>query len=318
MTYSIIARDGATGQLGVAVQSHWFGVGAVVPWARAGVGAVATQANARIDYGPRGLSLMAGGMTTAEALASLLADDPAGDSRQVAMLDARGGVACWTGPDCMAFAGDIQADAVSCQANIMASEAVWPAMLAAFAGSGDPATESARSAPSARSASAPLARRLLAALVAAEAAGGDLRGRQSAALLVVPGAGEPWETVVSLRVEDDPEPLAELARLLDLHDAYEVAESADAAVALGDFDAAAAAYRRAYELAPESAELRFWAGLGLAHEGEDEAALVLIRAAIAEHAGWRELLARLSPELAPAAARLLGLLGGEPRHAPGS
>ncbi len=293
VTYSIVARDPATGELGVAVQSHWFSVGALVGWARPGVGAVATQANVRVDYGPRGLELMGEGRGASEALGALTEGDPERESRQVAMVDASGAVAAFTGSACMAFAGHVASDGVSCQANIMASETVWGAMLDAFLWE-----------------SGPLASRLLAALVTAEEAGGDLRGRQSAALLVVPGSGEPWETVVSLRVEDHGDPLGELGRLLALHEAYVVAEEGDAAVARGDFDAAADGYRRALAIAPESVELRFWAGLGAAHVGDDETALAHIRAAIAVNPGWRELLGRLPPELAPSASRLLGLLGG--------
>lgn len=293
VTYSIVARDPASGELGVAVQSHWFGVGAVVPWARPGVGAVATQANARADYGPRGLGLMASGEGAARALSTLVQEDPGAATRQVAMLDAAGAVACWTGLGCMAFAGDTQGNEVSCQANIMAGETVWDAMLDTFLWE-----------------SGTLAHRLMAALVAAQGEGGDLRGRQSAALLVVPGAGEPWETVVSLRVEDSPEPLDELARLLALHEAYVVASEGDAAVAADDFDAAARAYRRAAELAPESEELRFWGALGLAHAGDENGALDRLRAVVGENPAWRELLGRLSPATAPAAAGLLRRLGG--------
>ncbi|MGZ4191621.1 MAG: DUF1028 domain-containing protein, partial [Solirubrobacteraceae bacterium] len=169
MTYSIVARDPATGELGVAVQSHWFSVGPIVPWARPGVGAVATQANVEVAYGPRGLDLLAQGIAAPEALRRLLAEDPLAASRQVAIVDARGGVAAHTGEACMAFAGDVQSDGVSCQANVMATQEVWPAMLEAYtSGQGS------------------LTSRLLTALNVGEATGGDLRGRQSAAILVVP------------------------------------------------------------------------------------------------------------------------------------
>ena len=197
LTYSIVARDPGTGELGVAVQSHWFGVGSIVPWARPGVGAVATQANAEAAYGPRALALIEAGAGAEQALTRLLAEDPGAAGRQVAVLDAAGAVAVHTGDGCIPFAGHVTGEGVSCQANIMVTEAVWPAMLDAF-----------------ESASGALTLRLLAALDAAEAVGGDLRGRQSAAILVVPAEGESWETVVSLRVEDDPEPLAELRRLV--------------------------------------------------------------------------------------------------------
>jgi uncharacterized Ntn-hydrolase superfamily protein len=293
VTYSIVAHDAATGQLGVAVQSHWFSVGSVVPWARPGVGAVATQATARIDYGPRGLDLMASGASPGDALSQLLAADGGGRARQVAMVSATGDVACWTGPDCMAYAGDVQGDGVSCQANIMRGETVWNAMLDAYMWE-----------------SGPLARRLFAALVAGEEAGGDLRGKQSAALLVVPAAGEWWERIVSLCVEDDEAPLAELERLLGLHDAYETAGEADGAVARGAYDEAAEGYRRAAELAPESEELRFWGALGKAQSGDDAAAVAQLHELFVENHDWRVLLERLQPATAPSAARLLDLLGG--------
>lgn len=284
MTYSIIARDPASGELGVAVQSHWFSVGPVVPWAAPGVGAVATQANAEVAYGPHGLALLGDGLAPADALARLLAGDPLRESRQVALIDARGAVAAHTGSQCMAFAGDGQGEAVSCQANIMASARVWPAMLEAYA-----AAEGA------------LSGRLLAALRAAEAQGGDLRGRQSAAILVVPAQGEPWETVVSLRVEDHPEPLGELERLLGLHDAYRLAGEADEHQAAGRLEQATGLYRRAFELAPGAAELRFWAGLGAAQGGDLDEGAALVGGAIADHAGWRVLLARLPADIAPPA-----------------
>lgn len=291
MTYSIVARDPETGELGVAVQSHWFAVGPIVPWARAGVGAIATQANVRVDYGPRGLALLAQGVGAGQALARLVAADELRASRQVAIVDAHGAAAAHTGGDCMAAAGDIQGDGVSCQANIMVSDVVWPEMLDAF-----------------RQAPGRLAHRLLAALDAAEAAGGDLRGRQSAAVLVVPGQGEAWERVVSLHVEDHPEPLAELRRLVILDEAYRLAGRADEELAAGHQEQAFTLYDRAAQLVPDAAELRFWAGLGAACAGEMDVALRHIRAAIAVHDGWREMLRRLPPETAPAGAAVLSRL----------
>ncbi|MGH2877825.1 MAG: DUF1028 domain-containing protein [Solirubrobacteraceae bacterium] len=287
MTYSIVARDPDTGELGVAVQSHWFSVGAVVPWARPGVGAVATQANAQVAYGPRALDLLERGASAGEALSTLLAEDPLAQSRQVAVVDALGRVAAHTGRDCIAFAGDVQGDCVSCQANIMADAAVWPAMLEAFqAGGGS------------------LASRLVTALNVGESAGGDLRGRQSAALLVVPAAGEPWEASVELRVEDHPDPLVELARLVRLHDAYALAGAGDELLAAERHDEAAVAFMRAAQLAPEADELRFWAALGAAQAGDLEAAVTHMRAARDAHAGWDELLRRLPESLAPGAPAL--------------
>ena len=287
-TYSIVARDPVTGELGVAVQSHWFSVGPIVPWARAGVGAVATQASVEVAYGPRALDLLAGGRDAHGALERLVAADSGRANRQVAILDAKGHVAAHTGESCMPFAGHCTGDGVSCQANIMASEKVWPAMLEAFS-----------------SAEGSLTVRLLAALDAAEAEGGDIRGRQSAAILVVPAAGNPWDTVISLRVEDDPDPLRELARLVRLHDAYVLAGEGDEGVAQGRHDEAASLYLRASQLAPESAELRFWAGLGAAQMGDLDAGVRDVQAAIAIHAGWLDLLARLPSDVAPAGATVL-------------
>jgi uncharacterized Ntn-hydrolase superfamily protein len=291
VTYSIVAHDPETGQLGVAVQSHWFSVGPIVPWAEPGVGAVATQANVEVAYGPRALKLLREGLDPAEALSRLLAADPGSAGRQVAIVDAVGQVAVSTGEACIPFAGHVTGEGVSCQANIMASERVWPAMLDAF-----------------NRAEGALAPRLLAALDAAEAEGGDQRGRQSAAILVVPPRGEWWETVISLRVEDNPAPLPELRRLVGLHKAYTVAAQFDELVNEGRHDEAAVLARRASDLAPDNHELRFWAGLGAAQAGDLDAGVAEVRAAIAQHAGWREMLERLSPEVAPSAAAVLARL----------
>jgi uncharacterized Ntn-hydrolase superfamily protein len=296
-TYSIVARDRASGELGVAVQSHWFSVGPIVPWGQAGVGAVATQANVEVSYGPRGLELLSQGLDAPAVLAQLLAEDRDSASRQVAIVDASGAIAAHTGESCMPFAGHSTGDGVACQANIMASERVWPAMLDAFKASPE----------------RPLTDRLLAALDAAEAEGGDIRGRQSAAILVVPATGQSWDTVVSLRVEDHPDPLRELARLVRLHDAYAIAGAGDDCVAAGRHDEAARLYMRASELVPESDELQFWAGLGAAQAGDMRAAVAHVQAAIDVQPGWRELLARLTPEVAPAARAVLERLAAANR-----
>ncbi len=291
-TYSIVARDPATGMLGVAVQSHWFSVGPIVPWAEPGVGAVATQSNVEVSYGPNALELMRAGAAPDDALAQLVAADPIEATRQVAVIGGDGRVAIHTGASCIPFAGHAIGEQVCCQANMMASDTVWPAMLDAYASN----------------AGMPFAERLLAALDAAEAEGGDVRGRQSAAVLVVPAAGARWETDVSLRVEDHPEPLTELRRLLVLHDAYRLADQGDELSGLGRHDDAAVLYRRAADLAPHSDELRFWAGLGAAQAGDLDAALKDVRAAIAIHPGWRDLLGRIPPEFAPVAPAVLARL----------
>jgi uncharacterized Ntn-hydrolase superfamily protein len=295
MTYSIVAHDPQTGQLGVAVQSHWFAVGPIVPWAAPGVGAVATQANAEVSYGPRVLQLLAAGTSASDALAQLLAEDPSAASRQVAVMDSQGQAAAHTGTDCIPFAGHVVGDGVSCQANIMVSDQVWPAMLETF-----------------QSVRGPLAARLVDVLDAAQEVGGDARGQQSAALLVVGSQGEPWETIVSLRVEDHPDPLVELRRLLGVHEAYRLAGEADELVGQGRHDEAAGLYRQASALVPENHELRLWAGLGAAQGGDLPLAVAEVRAAIAAHPPWRELLERLPADVAPSASVVLAALDGEP------
>jgi uncharacterized Ntn-hydrolase superfamily protein len=285
MTYSIVARDPATGELGVAVQSHWFSVGSIVTWGRAGVGAVATQSIAEPAYGPRLLDRLATGEAPAAALrAELVADDRA-RFRQVAAVDAAGRVAAHTGESCVPFAGHVEREGFSAQANMMASAEVWPAIASAFEG-----------------AEGSLVRRLVAALDAGEAAGGDVRGRQSAALLVVPAEGEAWRRTVELRVEDHPEPLEELQRLLALREAYDLADAADELASAGRFDEAGERGRRALELAPDNPELMFWAGLSLAHQGQVDRGVAMVRRAIELHPGWGDLLGRLSQEIAPGAA----------------
>jgi len=282
-TYSIVARDPASGQLGVAVQSHWFQVGSVVPWARAGVGAVATQSFVEPAYGPRGLELMAGGWSPEAALEKLLAADEARAVRQVAMVDASGRVAAWTGEKCIAAAGHRTGDGYSVQANLMERATVWPAMARAYeAALADPAVDF----PGA----------LVAALEAAEAEGGDIRGKQSAALLVVRAqtTGDPWrDRLVDLRVDDAPEPLAELRRLLTLHRAYEEMNAGDEAMAEGDFAAALGHYARASELAPDIAELPFWQAVTLFVEEREAEALAIFRRVFAADPRWVELVPRL-------------------------
>jgi uncharacterized Ntn-hydrolase superfamily protein len=291
-TYSLVARDPDTGELGVAVQSHWFSVGSVVSWAEPGVGAVATQSIADPAYGPRMLERLRGGQAPSAALDELLAADEQPSVRQVAAVDASGEVAGHTGDGCIPYAGHVRGEGFTAQANMMAGPDVWPAMAESFA-----------------TATGPLPRRLLAALDAAEAAGGDVRGRQSAALLVVPPNGERWRRTVELRVEDHPDPLGELRRLLDLSDAYHVASEGDDLVGEGRHDEAAERYRRAAELAPANDELLFWAGLAMAQGGDLDGGVERVRSAIEMHSGWRDLLRRLEPEIAPSAAAVRAELG---------
>ncbi len=279
MTYSIVARDDRSGELGVAVQSHYFGVGSLVSWAEAGVGAVATQSVAEPAYGPRGLELMRAGASAPEALHRLLADDGQEPVRQVAFVDRYGRVATHTGARCIREAGHRVADGVSAQANIMERATVPDAMVTAFhAAGGD------------------LAERLLAALDAAEREGGDLRGRQSAALLVVAprSTGRPTEDrLFDLRVDDHPDPVAELQRLLGMSRAYERVDLGDELAAEGDVEAALAEYAAAHAEQPDSPELAFWHGVALAASGREQEARLLLERAYARGEGWRELLRRL-------------------------
>jgi len=278
-TYSIVARDPATGNFGVAVQSHWFQVGPTVPWAEAGVGAVATQSFVKIDYGPEGLALMKAGTPAREALDQLLAKDPQKDVRQVAMVDARGRVGAWTGPSCIRAAGHHTGEGYSVQANLMDKDTVWPAMAAAY-----------------ESAEGDFADRLLAALDAAQGEGGDIRGRQSAAILIVraQSTGKPWQDrIVDLRIDDHPDPLAELRRLLQLHRAYESMNLGDEAFAKGEIDKAVELYTRGAELAPDVVELPFWKAVTLFMAGHEDDALPIFRDVFAREDRWQRLVPRL-------------------------
>lgn len=279
MTYSIVALDKETRELGVAVQSHYFQVGPVVPWARSGIGAVATQSQVNVAFGPLGLELLQAGYTADQALKALLAGDSGAENRQVAVVDAAGNVAAHTGEKCIPAAGHRTGDAFSCQANLMEKDTVWDAMCAAYT-----------------STSAPLAERMMAALEAAEAEGGDIRGRQSAAMLVVSGAptGRPWEDrVIDLRVEDAPDPLAELRRLLRIKRAYMTDSVADRLAEMGDREAARQKRAEGMRLAPEMVELKFWTGLGMAEEGDVDGGCALMAEAVRKDRRWIETLSRL-------------------------
>jgi uncharacterized Ntn-hydrolase superfamily protein len=282
-TYSIVAREETTGELGVAVQSHWFSVGSVVAWARPGVGAAATQSVAEVAHGPGILDRLQEGLDAEGAIAAVLGPDEQARFRQLGAVDAQGRAAAHTGTDCITFAGDVVGDAFACQANMMATDTVPRAMAAAY-----------------RAQEGDLAERMMAALEAAEGEGGDVRGRQSAALLVVPAEGEPWRTRFDIRVEDHDAPLVELRRLLRFARAYEMAGEADELSAEGLHERATTLYVQAAELAPEADELTFWAGLGVAAQDPAEG-VELIRRAVAAKPSWLTLLERLSDELAPTA-----------------
>jgi uncharacterized Ntn-hydrolase superfamily protein len=291
-TYSIVAYDPATGEHGAAVHSHWFSVGSLCIWARPGIGAVATQSVVEPAHGPHGLERLAAGAGAADALGAVLGADALAAVRQVAIVDAAGRVAVHTGAGCIPCAGDATGEHLSAQANMMARDTVPAAMVAAYeAAAGD------------------LTERLLGALDAAEGEGGDLRGRQSAALVVVPAAGEAWQARFDLRVEDHCDPVRELRRLVALARAYELAGEADELMASDRAAEAGPLYERAAALAPDSHELLFWAGLAQAHAGDAEAGVAAVRRAIEIHPGWRTLLERLSPDFAPAGERVRRELG---------
>ena len=293
-TFSIVARDPKTKELGVAVQSHYFSVGSAVPWAEYGVGAVATQSFVEPAYGPRTLRLLARGVTPAQALARLTAQDARREVRQVGVIDARGRTAGWTGSGCIEYAGHVRGTEYAAQGNLLASPKVWPAMGRAF--------ESTQGA---------LADRLLAALEAGQRAGGDARGMQSAAILVVgrPEEGKPWtQRKVDLRVEDHHSPIRELRRLVTLQRAFSLGDEADQAALQGDARRAEATYARAVRMAPGSDELRFWRGAMRMRLGRHAAAVEDVRAAIRMNPRWRKLLPRLGEDQFPHADDVLRAL----------
>ena len=280
-TFSIVAVDSATGEIGVAVQSHWFSVGSGVAWAEPGVGAVATQSFINPAYGPRAIALMRSGVSAPLALRALLAADPDSAVRQLGMIDARGRAASFTGQRDIPAAGGRVGRWYAAQANLMLRGTVWDAMGRAF--------EAARG---------DLADRLLAALDAAQAEGGDIRGMQSAALVVVRGDPTlpPWDRVFDLRVEDSREPLRELRRLVQVARAYRLATQGDDHTAAGRIDSAMIAYAAAAALLPDSAvngELVYWHAVALADRGRVDESLPLFRRAFAQDTLWATLLWRL-------------------------
>ena len=288
-TYSIVARDPKTGDLGVAVQSHWFSVGSSVTWAQAGVGAVATQSFVEPAYGLRGLELMKRGLSAQQALEALVRVDEGQAVRQVAFVDARGQVAVHTGAACIESAGHATGEGFSVQANLMVNGDVVPAMRQAYAqSSGD------------------FAERLIESLEAAQRAGGDVRGQQSAAILIVKSqsSGQPWKDKrIDLRVEDHPKPVAELRRLLMLHRAYAFMNAGDVAVEKGDMAGALRAYASARRIAPQNVEMTYWTAITMATNGRLSAALPLFKQVFAADRNWVDLTKRLQkPGILPAGA----------------
>lgn len=278
-TYSIVARDPKTGEMGVAVQSHWFSTGSLVTWAEPGVGAIATQSMVEVSYGPKGLEKLRNGKTAPEALKALLELDEGREVRQVAMVDAKGNVGVHTGSRCIAEAGHQSGFQFSVQANMMLKNTVWSAMAKTFENTtGD------------------LADRLMSALDAAQAEGGDIRGKQSAAMLVVSGeaSDQPWTGIlVDLRVEDHPEPLMELRRLLNIQRAYQSMNRGDELLSEGKNLEAFDAYNKAALLAPHLDELPFWQAVTLADTGKVEEALPIFKQVFKSNPDWATLLERL-------------------------
>jgi uncharacterized Ntn-hydrolase superfamily protein len=278
-TFSIVARDSVTGELGVAVQSHWFSVGPLVPWAEAGVGAVATQSFVDPAYGPLGIEMMRSGKTARQALDGILASDPGEAVRQVAMVDAMGHVAAHTGSKCIPAAGHIEGEQFTCEANLMLNDKVWPAMAKAY-----------------RETKGDLAERMLAALDAAQSAGGDIRGKQSAAILIVSGkpTGKPWtDRKMDLRVEDNPAPLVELRRLVNIQRAYDHENNGDLAVEKHDVEGALREYGAAEQMIPDNLEMKYWHAVALVNVGRLEESLPLFRAVFKADPNWIELTPRL-------------------------
>jgi uncharacterized Ntn-hydrolase superfamily protein len=288
-TYSIVARDARTGEMGVAVQSHWFSVGPIVPWAEAGVGAVATQSFIDPSYGPLGLTLMAAGRNAPEALAALISTDEGEAVRQVAMVDTQGQAATHTGSKAIAAAGHYIGDGYSVQANMMENDTVWESMAKAYENAGGD-----------------LAERLLSALEAAENEGGDIRGKQSAAILVVSAtsSGKPWEDrIFDLRVEDHTQPVPELRRLVQLKRAYRKLNEGDEWLAKKDMQGALAAYQAALAFATDQAtggEIPFWVGVTLVSIDQVSEALPYFQRAYRQDPHWADLILRLpAAELLP-------------------
>lgn len=278
-TYSIVARDPLTGEMGVAVQSHWFSVGSIVAWGEAGVGVVATQSFVNPSFGQRGLELLKTGKTAQEVVDELIASDEGRDVRQLAIVDSKGNSFAYTGSKCISEAGHFVGDGYSVQANMMLNNTVWNAMSKAF-----------------ENKKAPLAERLIAALEAAQNEGGDIRGKQSACLLVVRGdaTGNLWEDrLIDLRVEDHPEPVDEIKRLLKVYRAYEHMNKGDLAVEKNNMKLAMDEYNAAMKMFPENLEMKYWTAVTLANTGEVEKSLRMFKEIFGSDINWKELTKRL-------------------------
>lgn len=294
MTASIVARDPATGELGVAVFTAWPAVGSAVPFARPGVGAVATQSLVEISFGPGALELLAEGVTPSGAVERLIGADSRPAVRQLGVIGADGASAGFTGEACVSHAEDATGTDCRCQANMMASAGIPETMVEAFEG-----------------AEGELSARLLASLEAGQAAGGDARGQMSAALLVVPAEGEPWRRSVELRVDYEEEPLPKLSRALRLERAFALLDRAEERAGEEDYEGAMAAAMEGLELAGENPQLLLWLGLGAA-TNDLEAGLGLVRRALELQPSLRDFLGRLTDEIAPSASAVRAQLSEAP------
>lgn len=281
-TFSIVARDEKTGEIAVGVQSHWFGVGTVVSWAEAGVGAVATQSFVNVSFGTRGLQLLKAGLTPQQAVDSLLSDDNGREVRQLAIIDTNGNTATYTGKNCIQFADHKNGQHFSVQANMMLNDKVIPAMEKAWN----------------INAGKELPERVVEVLKAAQLAGGDIRGKQSASLLVVKprSSGKIWEDrYIDLRVDDHPNPIVELSRLLKVFRAYEYMNTGDVLMENNDMAGAMQAYNNSMKLFPSILEMQYWTAITLANNKEVKKALSMLQKIYAKDANWRELTKRLKP-----------------------
>jgi len=280
-TYSIVAIDPVTGDMGVAVQSHWFSVGTIVSWGEAGVGVIATQSFVNASFGPKGLELLKSGMTPQQVVDKLINEDEGRDFRQLAILDSKGNVAAYTGKNCIQPAGHLTGKGYSVQANLMMNDKVWPAMAKAFENS-----------------KGSLAERLLIALEAAQSVGGDIRGKQSAAILVVraKSTGKVWEDrLVDLRIDDSNEPLKEMRRILKVHQAYQHMNNGDLAVEKNDMAKAMEEYSAAMKMFPNNLEMKYWTAIALANKGNLKEALPLFKEIFKKDKNWKTLTPRLIP-----------------------
>ena len=278
-TYSIVASDTITGEMGVAVQSHWYSVGTIVSWGKAGVGVIATQSFVNPSFGPRGLALLKQGLSANQVLDLLIESDDGRDVRQAAILDSKGNVASYTGKNCIDDAGNIVGKNYSVQANMMLNDKVWGEMASTFENS-----------------TGPLAERLLLSLEAGENAGGDIRGKQSAAILVVKAesTNQPWlDRKVDIRVDDHKEPLKELRRILKVHTAYDHMNKGDLAIEHNDMELAMKEYSAAENMFPENEEMKYWHAVTLANIDKLDESLPLFREVFTKNKNWVKLTPRL-------------------------